>query len=186
MEQRLAAAAGPTRKCHLGPLICEQIIETGKQPKTQANLAQDAKAKAEAERNNALAELARLKNENQQLKKRVITMTDKAQVEVDARKQQREDLLLGRARLREGRDLSLTSVQKSQHGNAASKERMQVHSESENEEFAYEFTEPQSPLAEDIKHTHEEGLHAQDEESGVERDEGIPDAGPLPGIQDGP
>ena len=104
--------------------ITEQAIGTCKQLKAQVNAAQDARAKVEAERNDALAELARVKSENEQLKEQVITITDKARVEVNALKQQREELLLERARLREGRNLSLTLMLKLQHENAALTEQL--------------------------------------------------------------
>jgi hypothetical protein len=83
--------------------ITEEAIETCKQLKAQVDAAQDAKAMAEAE-------LAGVKSENEQLKEQVITITDKARVEVDELKKEREELLLHRARMRKARIFSFTST----------------------------------------------------------------------------
>ena len=101
-----------------------RVKSENEQLKAQGNAAWDAKARAEAERNDAWAELARVKSDNEQLKAQVIAVTHKARVKVDALKQQRQELLLERGRLREGRNLSLTLMLKLQHENAALTEQL--------------------------------------------------------------
>ena len=78
--------------------ITEQAIETCKQLNAQVNAAQDARAKVEAE-------LAGVKSENEQLKEQIVTITDKAQVEVDTL-----NWLLKRAQSRKSRYLSFISM----------------------------------------------------------------------------
>jgi len=78
--------------------ITEQAIETCKQLKTEADAVRAEKAKVEAERDEALGEAARLRNENLTLKQNMASMSTTMNAEIDAMRKYMDRLLEERKR----------------------------------------------------------------------------------------